>query len=147
MSQQTNKLAPAFAGGGDEWAVGMPAYWLKQVAEPSSAAEAEVLTRYYHVKPHASTALYDQRLIVRVGGTEKALLAVVGFVLRYALSMGHRITAVSIKTVQERFVRAWELAGRPGRYDTGPTNTASAPSGGAALRAQRGRARGARATR
>jgi hypothetical protein len=116
MSQSTKQVAPIYSDGGDEWAVGMPAYWLNLVPEAENTAEAEVLTRYYHVKPKKSKpgVVYDQRLVVRVGGTERAALAVVDFVLRYGISMGLFKTTRAIQIVQERMVRAWELAGRPG---------------------------------
>jgi hypothetical protein len=94
----------------------MPAYWLKLVAEPDTATDAELLTRFYYVKSIGvkASALYDQRLVVRVGGTEKASRAAAEFALRYLLSMGHKASIRSIQTVSERMVRAWELAGRPG---------------------------------
>lgn len=116
MNQLAKAITPVLGDGGDEWAVGMPAYWLKLVPEAESAAEAEILSRYYHVKPTKPRpgVAYDQRLIMRVGGTEKAALAALDFVLRYCVSMGLRKTTRSIQIVQERFVRAWELAGRPG---------------------------------
>ncbi|MGI4736116.1 MAG: hypothetical protein ACRYG7_13145 [Janthinobacterium lividum] len=112
MSQQAKTATLSLGGEGSEWAVGMPAYWLSQVT-----GDSQLLARFYFVQASAKAttpASYDQRLIVRVGGTESAARAVVGFVLRYAQSMGHRYTAASIKTVQERLVQAWELAGRPG---------------------------------
>lgn len=116
MSQHTKTVSLPLGGEADEWAVGMPAYWLQLVPEAENAAEAEVLRRYYHVKPTTPRpgVAYDQRLLVRVGGTEKAASAVVDFVLRYAVSMGLFNTTRSIQIVQERLVRAWELAGRPG---------------------------------
>lgn len=117
MSQYTSFPTPAPGGGaGDEWAVGMPAYWLKRVDEEQGLTPAEV-ARFYFVKPGRAIANvgYDQRLIVRVGGTEKAARAVVDFAWRYFVSMGERLkTTRSIGIVQERMVRAWELAGRPG---------------------------------
>lgn len=109
---QHTALPPA--GEGDEWAVGMPAYWLRQVV--AGPGEAPLLARFYYVKPAAPDPAhaYDQRLPVRVGGSERALRAAVDFAWRYFASMGHRFTARSLKTLNERMVRGWELAGRPG---------------------------------
>jgi hypothetical protein len=116
MSQLGKTATLSLGGEGSEWAAGMPAYWLKLVAEPDTARDAELLTRFYYVKPTEAKAglCYDQRLVVRVGGTEKAAMAAAEFALRYLLSMGHKASIRSIQTVSERMVRAWELAGRPG---------------------------------
>jgi hypothetical protein len=100
---------------GPEWAVGMPAYWLRLLPAPTSADEADLLAHFYYppTAPRPKEAAnYDQRLLLRVG-SERAVLAVRDFALRYFTSMGHKFTARSIKTVSERMVRGWELAGRP----------------------------------
>lgn len=99
-----------------EWAEGMPAYWLRCLPAPTTAAEAAVLARFYRppaAAPPRQAPGYDARLLARAGG-ERAAAAVVAFALRYFVSMGHRFTARQIKTVSERMVRAWELANRPG---------------------------------
>ena len=65
--------------------------------------------------------------MVRAGGTEQAAAAVVDFLFRYGLSMELFKTKRAIQIVQERFVRAWELAGRPGTDASGePARVADA---------------------
>jgi len=110
MSQRPKRVGQA-----DEWAEGMPAWWLRRV-DTEQGLTAEEIARFYFVQPGRARgpAPYDQRLVVRVGGTERAAQAVVDFVFRYALSMELFKSRRSIQIVQERFVRAWELAGRPG---------------------------------